>query len=465
MRILTCSNSCPRWDADTIAPRSPGGLAPMVVSLLNEHGGHWIFTAPPDQPGVSSPIRIGDDIWLHPVEPGEELRHQHYDVISIRLLLGLLHYMHDTSEQPVFDSAMVDAWAGYEAVNQSYAKRLREVSDNSAGDELILINDPHLMLVPEYFAETQAGRASRMTYFLGTPWCEPDYFSLIPGHIRTRILTSLLRCDVVGFHAGRWVDAFLACCARYVPGARVEGRTVILGEHRTELIAMPFPLDTDVLDRMTEADATRRWQSKLAELAGGRKLMLRADRLDLWKNIPRGFQAYEMALERRPELAEQCWFAAVVTTPSRAAGRHQAYAEATEAVVRRINDRFATGGREAVSLIRPGMDDDSRNCVVAGLLMSTAAVVNSTYDGLNLFAKEAAYLLDDDASLLLSANAGADEQLGPFTVTVDPFDLGQTSEAMEKALTGSGGSGRDARRALLRDEHLDGWLTTVFRLG
>ncbi|PRX46986.1 trehalose 6-phosphate synthase [Prauserella shujinwangii] len=464
MRILTCSNSCPRWDSDGIAPRSPGGLVPMLVSLLNEHGGHWVFTAPPDLPDVPDEIRLDEDIRLHPVEPGEEMRRQHYDVVSIQLLLGLLHYMHDTSVQPVFDSAMRDAWAGYEAVNQSYAKRLSELSDGSP-DELILINDPHLMLVPEFFVESRASVRGRLSYFLGTPWPEPDYFSILPAHLRVRILTSLLHCDVVGFHAARWADAFLACCARYLPDARVDGRSVTHAGHRTDLVATPFPLDVTVLDRMVGEEATQRWRTHLAERAGGRKLMLRADRLDLWKNIPRGFLAYEILLERRPELARQCWFAAVVTTPSRATGRHQEYADLTEEIVRRVNARFAPDGLDAISLIRPGRGGDSRNCVVAGLSMSGAALVNSTFDGLNLFAKEAAYLIGDESSLLLSGNAGAHERLGRFSVTVDPFDLEQTSEAMEAALDGRlGSSDRAARRALLRAESVSRWLNTVFRL-
>ena len=63
MRILTCSNSCPRWDGGVLAPRSPGGLVPMLVALLRQHGGHWIFTAPPDVvPSVTGqliPVGVG----------------------------------------------------------------------------------------------------------------------------------------------------------------------------------------------------------------------------------------------------------------------------------------------------------------------------------------------------------------------------------------------------------------------
>ncbi|MDQ3790935.1 MAG: trehalose-6-phosphate synthase [Actinomycetota bacterium] len=461
MKLLTLSNSCPRWDDGGLLPRSPGGLVPMLIALLTEHGGHWVFTAPPGSPSTE-PVRLDGDIWLHPVELDETARQQHYDTVSIGLLLGLLHYLHDTSRQPVVDGDMVAAWAGYEEVNRTYAKHLGELAGNSA-DELVLINDPHLMLVPEFYAE-QGERANRLAYFLGTPWCEPDYFSILPGWMRTRILESLLRCDVVGFHAARWVEAFLACCGRYLPDATIDGWTVAHRGRTTRMVAVPFPLDVDTVEQVRDEPATLRWQGRLAALADGRRIVTRADRLDLWKNMTRGFLAYEAMLVRRPALADECWFASIATVPSRAAARHDAYRQETEAIVRRINDRFGSPGREAVSLIYPGTDGDSRNCVLAALGISGAALVNSTYDGLNLFAKEAALTLPDSATLLLSENAGVHEQLGEFAVTIDPFDIDQTSAAIEAALDGrtTGADGAHARRALLRGESAGRWLEAVF---
>ncbi|GAA4938631.1 trehalose 6-phosphate synthase [Nonomuraea thailandensis] len=460
MKLLTCSNTCPRWDAGTLRPRSPGGLAPMLVALLNEHGGDWVFTAPPED---STPARLAGGIRLHPIELPEDVRHHHYDVISIRLLLGLLHYMHDTSAEPVFDGDLLESWAAYEAVNQAYAKRLGELATGGA-DEHVLINDPHLMLVPEYFDAEPGDRRGRMTYFLGTPWVEPDYYGILPGRLRTRVLESLLRCDVVGFHCDRWAEAFLACCARFLPGVRVEGRTVTGGGHTTRVVSVPFPVDHDVLERMRHEPATARWAGRLAELAAGRRTLVRADRLDLWKNLPRGFLAYETMLLRRPELAARCWFAAVVTTPSRAAERHLDYQRRTEAIVERINARFGAPGRQAATLIYPGPGDDSRNCVVAALGTSRAALVNSTYDGLNLFAKEAAYLLPDDGTLLISENAGVHQQLGPYAGTLDPFDPHQMSVAIEQALDGGAPPAglAVARRELLRRESPQAWLRAVF---
>jgi trehalose 6-phosphate synthase len=464
MTLITCSNSCPRWDAGKLLPRSPGGLAPMLIALLEQHGGQWIFTAPPDLPSTEQ-VRLDGDIRLHPMAFDEQSRHQHYDLISISLFLGLLHYTHDTSVQPVFDRALLEAWDGYEAVNRAYAKRLGELAIGGP-DELILINDPHLMLVPELFAANAVRHHSPLAYFLGTPWCEPDYFAVLPAHIRVRVLESLLQCDFVGFHAERWVDAFLACCARYLPDATIDGRTVRHRGRATTLVAVPFPLDVDTVRRLRDEPATERWRGELAERAKGRRMLVRADRLDLWKNLPRGFAAYEAMLERRPELAAECWFAAVVTTPTRAAERHRGYQKQSEARVRRINERFGTPDREAVSLIYPGSRGDSRNCVAAAIGMSRAAIVNSTYDGLNLFAKEAALLLNEHGSLLLSTNAGVYEQLAPYVVALDPFDIDQTSRAMEAVLgaanSRNGAGDAAARRELLSRETPQRWLAAVF---
>src|SRR6185437_11799174 len=160
MPLLICSNSCPRWDDGRLLPRSPGGLVPMVIALLARHGGQWIFTAPLERPDACSTRLEEGDIWLHPIPLAEEVRQQHYDTISIALFLRLLHYMHDTSAEPVFDDAILGAWEAYEGVNRVYARRLAELTRNTR-DEWILVNDPHLMLVPGFLAEDSPARNSR----------------------------------------------------------------------------------------------------------------------------------------------------------------------------------------------------------------------------------------------------------------------------------------------------------------
>ena len=62
-------------------------------------------------------------------------------------------------------------------------------------------------------------------------------------------------------------------------------------------------------------------------------------------------------------------------------------------------------------------------------------LVNPTFEGLSVVAKEAVFV-GDGSHVLLSTTAGAYEQLGSTTVALDPFDVVGTTDALEAALTG-----------------------------
>ena len=131
-------------------------------------------------------------------------------------------------------------------MNREFASTLARLHENDS-DEVVLVNDFHLMLVPLLFSENVPDRRSTLAYFHHVPWCEPDYFGILPEWMRSDILRSLLRCDFVGFHCERWGDAFLACCDRFLPGAEVVGRNVTYQSHATVVSTAPGPIDAQVL--------------------------------------------------------------------------------------------------------------------------------------------------------------------------------------------------------------------------
>lgn len=401
----------------------------MLIDAIERRGGDWVFTAPPG--ADASVVELEGGVRLHPIPVDEGRREQHYDTVSVEFFLGVLHHLHDTSVAPVVDDAFLAAWSGYEQVNELHAKRLTELLADDP-DAVVLVNDPHLMLVPDMLGRPRGG--STLVTFLGTPWCGPDTLEIVPRFVRDRVLRSLLRSDALGFHSSRWVEAFLACCRRFLPEAIVEDGVVSLDDHACRVVAAPFPLDVGTVERLRDDEETLRRRAQLERQACGRRIVVRAERLDLWKNVLRGFLAHEIALDRDPGLARRCWFLAVLTSPSRANARHRAYEERVREVVDRINARHGTAERPAVTVVRPDRDG-SRHSVVAALMLARAALVNSTWDGLNLFAKEAAYLLGDDAVLLLSRTAGAFDELGAYAVALDAFDVGATADALARAVS------------------------------
>ena len=62
-------------------------------------------------------------------------------------------------------------------------------------------------------------------------------------------------------------------------------------------------------------------------------------------------------------------------------------------------------------------------------------LVNPIFDGMNLVAKEAPFVNERDGVVVLSENAGAHEELGDWTLTVNPFDIEGKAEALHEALT------------------------------
>jgi trehalose 6-phosphate synthase len=56
-------------------------------------------------------------------------------------------------------------------------------------------------------------------------------------------------------------------------------------------------------------------------------------------------------------------------------------------------------------------------------------------DGLNLVAKEAPLVNARNGVVVLSVNAGAYEELGAWTVPVDPLDVEATADALEQAIS------------------------------
>ena len=143
MRLLTCSNSAPRLTPEggplEHAPASPGGLVPILTALLEEVGGHWVFTAPSGAESRSShqSPSTGKSYGLHALPIAEHLIEQQREAISLRTLLWLFHYLHDTSTAPTFDRGTSLAWQAYRDVNREFAHALAVVgssgNDRSGG--------------------------------------------------------------------------------------------------------------------------------------------------------------------------------------------------------------------------------------------------------------------------------------------------------------------------------------------
>lgn len=189
--------------------------------------------------------------------------------------------------------------------------------------------------------------------------------------------------------------------------------------------------------RTHRASAQRRRAALLdaaAELAaevGDRRLLVRVDRIELSKNLLRGFLAYDDLLDAYPEWRERVVFGAFVYPSREGLPEYLAYRQEVERVVADVNRRWATPGWTPI-LFDPS-DDFPRS--VAALALADVLLVNPVRDGLNLVAKEGTLVSARESVLVLSPEAGVWEEVGATAVRAHPFDVAGTADALHEALS------------------------------
>ena len=129
-----------------------------------------------------------------------------------------------------------------------------------------------------------------IAHFTHIPWVDPDGWSVLPDEIVRAIHESLLCCDVVSFHTNRWREAFQSMCGELGLDA---GHTLVT--------AHPISIDPDEFTALAASPPVLERERDLLD-SRPETMILRVDRTDPAKNVPRGLQAFGLLLERRPEL-------------------------------------------------------------------------------------------------------------------------------------------------------------------
>ncbi|MFH9605915.1 trehalose-6-phosphate synthase [Streptomyces sp. NPDC017448] len=359
-----------------------------------------------------------------------------YNGIANSVLWFVHHMLYQTPVEPVFDAEFRRQWAAYETYNRAFARALAEEAEPGAS---VLVQDYHLALVPGMLRELRPDL--RIGHFSHTPWAPVDYFRLLPDDIAEQLLRGILGADRAAFLTRRWADAFIACCTEILGGT---GRTRV-GVHG-------LGADADFLRRRAhEPDVDERMAALREQVGEGRKTIVRVDRTELSKNIVRGLHAYRTLLESHPEWRERVVHIAFAYPSRQDLAVYRDYTAAVQSLATEINGQYGTEGWTPVVL--HVKDDFARS--LAAYRLADVALVNPIRDGMNLVAKEVPVVSDQGCALVLSREAGAYEELGEDAITVNPYDVTGTAEALHEALTMPG----DQRSA--RTERLAGAATAL----
>jgi trehalose 6-phosphate synthase len=445
--------------------RGAGGVITALLTLAEVTAADWVACARTEaerrlvaEQGTTwtAPL-IRTETKLHYATPTPEQYEQYYSVIANPVLWFIQHYLWDLAQQPIINGRIHKAWAqGYVPVNQQVARRVVEVGRCLPDRPLVLVHDYQLYLVPKLVREQLPGAI--IQHFVHIPWPTPQYWKVLPREMRDAILQGLLGSDIVGFQSSLDVRNFLMTCEENAGLAVDERERAVLIDGRV-VYARHYPISIDVASTtrlafshgvMVEERKLRDWRPK--------HLIVRIDRTDPSKNIVRGFLAYEKLLAHHPELKGKVQFWAFLQPSRQDVAAYRMYVRRVRQVVTRINKQF---GGEGWQPIRLEFGESIRKAMAA-LRNFDVLLVNPVYDGLNLVVKEGALINRSDGVIVLSENAGAHEELHEHVLSINPFDIMATAEAMHRGLVMSVEERRRrnaAAREVVRTNDIARWIT------
>jgi trehalose 6-phosphate synthase len=353
----------------------------------------------------------GFNVDLLALDPDDHAAY--YDVISNGTLWFLHHALWDTPRRPRFDRVWRQAWDAYRRVNHAFAGHVADVAPEGA---VVLVQDYHLALMGEPLAAARPDLA--LVHFHHTPFTSPDGMRILPADVADELLRGLAAFRACGFHNARWAAAFEACCDD------------VLGV-RPATFVTPAEADADDIRGVAASDACARAGAELDAAVGGRKLVVRVDRIELSKNIVRGFLAFEDLLRTYPEWRERVVFGAFVYPSREGLAEYQAYRQEVEGVIARINAEWSTD--TWTPILYDPKDDFPRS--VAALQRFDVLLVNPVRDGLNLVAKEGMIVNERDGALAVSRESGVWAELHDVALEVHPFDVSGTADVLHHALS------------------------------
>ena len=401
---------------ELVAQRGAGGLISTLGPAAAEHNALWIAAAmtDADRRATAGGVLDAEGFRLRLLDIDPATYEAFYDDVANATLWYLHHGLFDLPRQPRFDRRWWQAWAAYQQVNAAFADA---VAADAPTNAIVLVQDYHLTLLGGHLAKARPDLQT--VHFHHTPFCHPADLRLLPDSVAVTLLDGLSGHTTCGFHSGRWAARFEACREEY--GIETPIRTFVA----------PAAADHDDVAKVAASEDAARELADLESQVGERRLIVRVDRIELSKNLIRGFEAYDELLGRYPEWRERVVFGAFVYPSREGLADYQVYREECEALVEAINARWATDSWTPILLDTADVFPRS----VPALKRFDVLLVNPICDGLNLVAKEGAAVNERDGVVVLSREAGAWDELGDASVSINPFDVSGTADALHQALT------------------------------
>jgi trehalose 6-phosphate synthase len=450
--------------------RGAGGIVGSMVPFLQKTHGTWVSSAIGEcdhhmnnRYDGKVPIPLENpEYYVQFIKTEEDVYNNFNGKFANPLLWFIHHSMWNSPYSPCADDEMHQAWDSYKYVNSMFAKAIGEDVSKSEKTPIVMLQDYHIYLTPKMIRKQHPDVL--MSQFVHIPFPSPEIFQQLPNHMQVEILESVLTNNVLGFHIRRYMDNFLRTVKQILPTASVDhvSGDILYKGQICHVRTYPISIDIETLQKHGKDSTVMSKMKEVDEIVGNCKLIYRTDRADLSKNIIRGFQAYDMFLDKYPEWREKVKFVATLMPSRQDIKIYREYTDNIKNIVETINQKYATADWEPIKYICRGDYD----LVVALLKRYDVLLVNPILDGMNIVAKEGTILNENNGVLVLSTGAGCYEELKDGAICINPYDIRQTAESLDMALLMDDKSKSlllNEAKAAIRRNDLNKWVSDQLR--
>ncbi len=410
--------------------RGIGGVTSALDPVMQSCDGLWVayghgdadrdvtdskgkVRVPPDQPSYTL-----KRVWLT-----KEEEQGYYYGYANEVLWPLCHM---AFERPIFRS---EDWECYKRVNEKFAQAIiDEIGDRKA---FVWIQDYHFCLLPKYLKQ-KAPRQIITAHFWHIPWPCHEAFRICPQ--KKEILEGLLSNDLLGFHIRQHCNNFLETIDREIE-SKIDRERVSIIKNDHETLIRPYPISVDFtgINEVVNSVAVQEKADALIQEfeLSERQVLVGLDRIDYTKGLPDKLRAIDRLFAKHSELYGKVVFLQIGVITRLHIKKYKELNDEINALVEEINWKYAVSHWKPVVFVRRQF---SLIELLALYRISTAAIVSSLHDGMNLVAKE--YISsrsDHKGMLILSQFTGAARELTD-AVLINPYDCDEFSEGIFQAL-------------------------------
>lgn len=433
-RLVVVSNRV----ADLEKGAQSGGLAVALGEALKKAHGVWFGwdgSVVEEQAAYEVSQQMHDDVTVATVPLSRSEYEEYYLGFSNNVLWPVCHNRLDLAE---FEPGFVE---GYRRVNARLADSLTAILKP---DDVIWVHDYHVIPMASELRARDVKQ--RIGFFLHIPFPPPDVLLAVPDH--EWLVRSLFSYDLIGFQTSGDVSNFVRYVEEYCGGVvEADGRVKAFG---SEVIAQAFPIGIDVdafraMARTPEADDQIQ---RLHRRSMVRTQIIGVERLDYTKGLPGRLRAFRRLLELYPENIKAATLMQIAPPTREEVAAYTDIRQELEGLSGAINGEFGDFDWTPVRYIHRTIE---RKTLAALFRGSQVGLVTPLRDGMNLVAKEYIAAQDDDdpGVLILSQFAGAAEDLEEALI-VNPYDIDDMANAMQKAITMRIDEKRERFDALIR---------------